>query len=1055
MLSDPTASRIRPDQLVGFLDRPQRAEPWLRSLGLKQFERAHANLVGIARAGLTLDVLAVICGQLAEHLPRSSDPDLALNTLERYLGATRSPLSLGSLFERDRDALPILLQIFSTSQHLGDLMVQDPESFDLLRLTEGQPVSRDQLVREICSEAALLTDEAAVKHLLRRYKRRETLRIAYGDIIRGQRLDVVARQISFLADAITEAAVVAARNQLGPRRGVPRGPGGRAARFVALGLGKLGGAELNYSSDIDLVLLYDHDGTTDGVKPTENVEYFDRLARTVLRLLAEPTDLGVAYRVDLRLRPEGSSGPMVVSTGAALHYYDVLGRTWERQAFVKARPVAGDLDLGDEFLAALEPWIYRRYLSRADITGIKALKRRIEQRATREGGQRLNVKTGRGGIRDIEFVIQFLQLLNGGDLPELRTGNTLQAIAQLEQVGCLTMQERSILEENYAFLRTVEHRLQIMFDLQTHTLPQDDDELAKLAIRVGCARRDRPEILEAFKSDYQLKTELNRKILDHLLHDAFRDSERIEPEVDLVLDPEPQEETIRSVLGPYAFRDVPAAYKNLMALTTEKISFLSTRRCRHFLASIATPLLEAIAATPDPDAALVHLSHVSDSLGGKGMLWELFSFNPPSLHLYVRLCATAPYLAGILTSNPGMLDELMDSLVLDKLPTIETLHATLAELCRGAEDLQPILHSFKNAQHLRVGVRDILGKEDVQATTAALADIAEVCLQQITVREHERLLQKFGRPRRASPRGDVLPCELVILALGKLGGREPNYHSDLDIIFLYEADGTTHHDRRNRSGQTTSNQHFFSELGQRLIKVVNHIGPHGRLYELDPRLRPTGKSGALAVSLAALRRYFAEGGGQIWERQALCRARPIYGSPEARRRAMRVVRHAIVHPRWQPANAAEIYHMRQRLQETASPHNIKRGEGGTVDIEFAVQMLQLTFAATHPQVLVPGTFEALTALHQAGCLDEEHADFFGRSYRFLRSLEARLRLMNTTSRHDVPQDAQELNKLAFLLGHDNPDSLLAQCREYRQGNRRRFEEIFRAACSPAAETAGR
>ena len=235
--------------------------------------------------------------------------------------------------------------------------------------------------------------------------------------------------------------------------------------------------------------------TTDGPRPLANVEFFDRLVRDVVKLLTEPTDLGAAYRVDLRLRPEGQRGPMVRSLESALHYYDVSGRTWERQAFVKARPVAGDLDLGREFLDQLEPWIYRRYLSRADITGIKALKRRIEQRREREGADLRNVKTGHGGIRDIEFVIQFLQLLNGGDLPELRTGNTLEAIAKLENGGCLTRQERSILEENYAFLRKIEHRLQIMFDLQTHLLPTDQPGAAPAGHSPGlrrCANGARP-----------------------------------------------------------------------------------------------------------------------------------------------------------------------------------------------------------------------------------------------------------------------------------------------------------------------------------------------------------------------------------------------------------------------------------------------------------------------------------------------------------------------------------------------------------------------------------
>ena len=484
-----------------------------------------------------------------------------------------------------------------------------------------------------------------------------------------------------------------------------------------------------------------------------NLEFFELVAREIVRLLTESTNLGSAYRVDLRLRPEGQRGPIVMAVQNALNYYDNRGRTWERQAYIKARPVAGDLSLGKEFLESLTPWIYRRYLSYADISGIKALKRRIEQRTLDIGGGARDVKTGRGGIRDIEFVIQFLQLLNGGDLPDTAHVNTLEAIAQLEHVGCLTNLERSILEENYSFLRKIEHRLQIMLDLQTHTAAGRSRRVAQAGVGAWDMQTPRESRrLEAFLAEYRNKTDLNRKILDHLLHDAFSDDTQTQAEIDLVLDPDPPEERIVEVLGKYPFRDVKQAYRNLMSLAEERIRFLSTRRCRHFLASIAPQLLAAIASTADPDSTLVNLDKVSDSLGGKGVLWELFSFNPPSLRLYVELCAYSPYLSGILTSNPGMIDGLMDSLVLDKLPTREGMEQSLAELCRAAEDIDPILHSFKNDHQLCVGVRDILGKDDIQATTGALSDIAETCLARIAAREYERLAARFGQPTIAEGR---------------------------------------------------------------------------------------------------------------------------------------------------------------------------------------------------------------------------------------------------------------------------------------------------------------
>jgi glutamate-ammonia-ligase adenylyltransferase len=1035
-----------------YLDDPQAAVPWLRSWGVAEVEKAHAVLVRLAELGVTLDLLGTLCDQLAEALPRSSDADLALNSLGRFFEQARSPLSLGALFERDRDALPTLLLIFSSSRHLGDLLIADNESYDLLRMTEGQPVQRETLIGELAAEVEALHDEASALTALRRFKRRETLRITYGDIIRNQRLPTVTAQISFLADAIIEASLRFARHRLEQKRGIPRRPDGKPARFVVLAMGKLGGNELNYSSDIDLVFLYDVDGKTEasrgavGVVSTTNREFFDRLAQDVVKLLGESTPLGAAYRVDLRLRPEGERGPLVRSLESAMRYYDVLGRTWERQAFVKARPVAGNLDLGLELLGYLDSWIYRRYLGLADITGIKALKRRIEQRVIREGHEDRNVKTGRGGIRDVEFVIQFLQLLNGGDLPKLRVANTLEAIAQLEACGCLTNQESTLLAENYTFFRRIEHRLQIMFDLQTHLVPGDPTEVRRLALRLGYVDTPERTALDAFESEYRERAELNRKILDHLLHDAFGEDAETEPEVDLVLDPDPPRERIDEVLGRYRFRDPETAYRNLIALSTERIRFLSTRRCRHFLASIAPRLLKAVAATPDPDSTLVTLEQVSDSLGGKGVLWELFSFNPPSMKLYVELCATSPYLSGLLTGSPGMIDELMDGLVLNKLPTRLDLRDNLEELCAGAEDLEPILHSFKTAGLLRIGVRDILGKEDVQQIGAALSDLAETCLERVVRSEFEKLVEKLGEPLvEEGPRAGQ-PCGFVVLALGKLGARELSYRSDLDLVFLYEAEGrTTFH--RPRRGEPTTNQHFYGELGQRIIKAMSHLGPYGRLYEVDPRLRPTGKNGPLATSFTEFARYFGEGSGRLWERQALCRARIIVGDKRMTEEATQLVHSAAYDHRWRPEDAAAIRDMRRRLEDGAAPGNVKRAPGAALDIEFLVQMYQLRYAGDDPSLRVPNTAAALIALHQAGRINSADYEILNADYRYLRTLKSRLRLLSLTARNDLPTDEMELAKLARSLSYADGEELWNDFRGYTARNRERFQQLFDAACS--------
>ncbi|HMF11199.1 MAG TPA: bifunctional [glutamate--ammonia ligase]-adenylyl-L-tyrosine phosphorylase/[glutamate--ammonia-ligase] adenylyltransferase, partial [Gemmataceae bacterium] len=724
---------------------------------------------------------------------------------------------------------------------------------------------------------------------------------------RDRPLEEVTRDLSRAADAALEVALSTALRNVGKRFGKPHTSAGQPARCVILAFGKHGGEELNYSSDIDLMFLYDEEGTTHGKRVTSisNEEFFGRVVGDVVRFLSTHTDRGQAYRVDLRLRPEGHHGPLSRSLASTLSYYDTLGRTWERQALIKVRPVAGDEQLGQEFLRAIEPFIYRKYLSFAEINEIKAIKRRIEHKTSRAGVSDTEVKTGHGGIRDIEFTIQFLQLLNGGDLPAVRQRNTLLAMQALEQVGCLTSQEYHLLEASYRFLRKTEHRLQLLFDLQTHRLPTGEDELRQLALRMGYRPSARApataddsaegarDPLAAFLHDYREKTARNRKILDHLVHQTFEgEAGQAEPESDIILDPLPDPDSVRAVLDRYGFRDVQGAYHNLCQLAHESVPFLSQRRCRHFLASIAPRLLRALAETPDPDAALVTLENVTASLGAKAVLWELFSFNPPSLKLYVDLCAWSRFLSEILINNPGMIDELLDSLVLNQPRTAWELRDELAELSKNAADPDPILHSFQKKELLRIGVRDILGKDDVEATSSALSDLAETVLVRIAELQYGPLEKRFGVPYLADGPRAGQPSRYVLLGLGKLGGREMTYHSDLDLILVYEGDGqtgpppgATRFDRFD----LTSNIHFFTEFAQRIIKTASVLGPFGRLYQVDMRLRPTGKSGSLVIPLTEFQRYYAEGEAQLWERQALTRARVVHGDAAFGEDVMRAV----------------------------------------------------------------------------------------------------------------------------------------------------------------------
>ncbi len=1012
------------EQLRHSLDSVDKARSLLQTWTLRDHERGWLNLTHLAET-VSLESLRELCQPLGRLLPRCPDPDMALNNLERFLANPAGVEQLPTLLENRARALEFLLQLLSTSQYFSDLLARNPDFLEMLRVPLRRSPSPTELREQLQGEVNACFDDTAVLRAFRRFRQRQFLRIGTNDIIRDRPLEEITRDIARVAETSLEVALAASIRAMGQRFGQPHGNHGRPARCAIVAFGKLGGEELNYSSDIDLMFIYDEEGATRGkrINPVANEEFFSRVVSEVVRLLSTHTDRGQSYRIDLRLRPEGQRGPLARSLGSTLAYYDTLGRTWERQALIKCRPVAGDPELGAEFLRAIEPYVYRKYLSFAEINGIKALKRRIEQKAGKAGVSDTEVKTGHGGIRDVEFAIQFLQLLNGGDLPEVRQHNTLAAMQALERKGCLTAQEYHILDDAYRFLRKTEHRLQLLFDLQTHRLPGNEDEMRKLARRMGYDALQDP--LGAFLSDYREKTGLTRRILDHLVHDTFaEDHHGAEPESDLLLDPLPEPETIRAVLGRYPFRDIPGAYHNLTQLATETVPFLPSRRCRHFLASIAPQLLRAVADTADPDMALVNLEKVTASLGAKCVLWELFNFNPPSLRLYVELCAHSQFLTEILVNNPGMSDELLDSLVLNQPRTAEELRTELTELCRGATDLDPILHSFQDKELLRIGVRDILGKDTIQSTTEFLSDLAETVLQQIARLQEPPLTQRFGVPYLTPPVSPLFEGNVsryVLLALGKLGGRELTYHSDLDLILVYEGDGRTGPpagSNRFVKVHETDNFHYFTELAQRIIKATSFHGPRGRLYQVDMRLRPTGKSGSLVIPLSEFRRYYEHDTAQLWERQALTRARVVYGDEAFGKDVMQVVRQVAYGIPWRSGLADEMCEMRERLEESRGDRDLKRGFGGIVDVEFLVQFFQLKYGSTYSTLRSVNTWELLDALRAADLLNSNDHENLRAGYAFLRFVQSRLRIVHNRSLDDVPEDPVELEKLAKRLAYE-------------------------------------
>jgi len=1046
----PTFPFATADRFQALIENAELTRLWLTGLGVRDAERGYRDLRDLTGRGVPIPLVAQVAVRLDATLPRCPDPGMALTNLERFVAASPEPAStLASLVAHPK-AVEIAVQLFSTSQFFSELMIRDPSLLDWLRAgADRRDPSR--LIDDLWAEMRAAPSEEARRLVLRQFRLREVLRIGYNDIVRDFPLDLITLDLAHLADACVVVAVRSARLAIEAKHGQPTSWDGHVARFVVLALGKLGGEELNYSSDIDLIFVYDTEGKTTGPKVVSNAEFFAKVGAEVVRTLSDHTSLGLAYRVDMRLRPEGDQGPLARSLAATLGYYQTSGRTWERQALIKCRAVAGDLDLGADFLAAITPFVYRRYLGSAEIGEIKAMKRRIEQRTVSAGTAAVEVKTGHGGIRDVEFVVQFLQLLHGGEYPEVRHANTSVALSRLEAVGCLTAEERGIMIDTYRFLRRVEHRLQTMFDRQTHEMPRNLEDQRTLAIRLGYPPtnhwEDRTGPAERFLADYRSKTEKNRAILNHLLHDAFLGEDGpVDPVVDLVLDPSPTPEMIEAALGPFPFRDKVTAYHNLMALAREESLFLSQARCRHFLAGIAPRLLAAVGRAPDPDMALTNLEKVSASLGAKAMLWELFNLNPPTLRLYVELCSTSQLLSETLIGNPGMIDDLMDSLVVNQSQPTEAIRTELAELCHRAEDIAPILSSFRNKEWIRIGTRDILKREPIRDVTRELADVAEAIVVEVARDQFRRRCQRFGPPLRAS-NGRV--ATWAIVALGKLGGRELNYYSDLDLIFLFEEDGTT----AGRPGEPPiSNVQFFSDVARRVIRTLGETSGLGFLYTVDNRLRPFGSAGNSVLPLAAFRQYYGER-AEVWERLALTRARVLRCRPRFQRQVAATIDQIRTRPVDPALLGREVRGMRSKLERSRGPADLKRAPGGLADIEFLVQYLQLRYAHV-AGVSQPNIWEAIDALRAAGLLGPEAAHDLRAAYELIRTVENRLRIQRNRAVLDWPTRSDELAHLVGAmrdLSDDPAEAItrfLDQVAATRTTTRRWFDAIVAAPGCP-------
>ncbi len=832
-------------------------------------------------------------------------------------------------------------------------------------------------------------DVARCKHELRRWRRRELARIAWRDLAGSADLAETIATLSAFADHCIAIALSCADAAMRERHGVPRSTDGTVQQLTVFALGKLGGGELNFSSDIDLVLGYAEDGDTDGGRALSNHEFFLRVAREFTGILSEATGDGFVFRVDLRLRPNGNSGPLALSFDAMEIYFQTHGREWERYAWIKARAVAGDVVAGAELLQRLRPFVYRKYIDFGALAAIRALKDSIARELERKG-QGHNIKTGWGGIREIEFIGQAFQLIRGGRDPALQARPIQTVLPLLAQRQYLTAVAVDDLLAAYVFLRNTEHRLQMLRDRQTHVLPDDACERERLAFSMGC---------DSWAQFAQLLQRHQAKVHTYFeqVFSAPQADAANSAGTDAAIwgsdDAAAQQQALMH-LG-YSIQDAETAGNLIRGLRHGSAYHAFSTHGRERMDVLMPLLIAAAVKTPAPALTLQRLIKLIEAIGRRSAYFALLIENPMALSQLVKLCAASAWIADWLGLHPVLLDELLNPATLytplSRSALNEELDARLGAVApHDLEAQMEVLREFRHGHVLRVAAAEIGPGLAPEAARHFLCDIAETVVARCLAIARSDLATRHGVARCGK---DTLG--FAVIAYGKLGSFELGYASDLDIIFLHEACAEP---GMSDGPRPLSVEQLFARLGQRLIHLLATRTAAGFLYQVDMRLRPSGQAGPLVTNLQAFADYQAKE-AWIWEHQALVRARAIAGDAGVMRRFAEIRREMLCREREPEALRQAVLEMRARMAAAQTAHSaeafdLKHDRGGIVDIEFMVQYWVLRWAAKHPQ-LVANTENApiLAELRTAGLVAADQAEVLIEAYHRYLSIEQRLKLM--------------------------------------------------------------
>jgi glutamate-ammonia-ligase adenylyltransferase len=943
----------------------------------------------------------------------SSSPRAARNHLLRL-----QEIGTGDALKRIPAAqLPGLFRLLGGSSFLSEVLIREGENWPELFLR--QIATPQKSVAEHADELAAAAgpsesfDEFCAA--LRRHKQLEYLRIGARDLAPGAKMEETVRELTALAEACLEASYRRSRAEVESDHGTLHLPGSSDPnRFVILGMGKLGGRELNFSSDIDVIFLYESDeGETAGAGKSalSPREFFAEIGKRIIHAMGKVTEDGFVFRTDLRLRPLGANGPLVQSLGSAMLYYESWGQCWERAALIKARPVAGSLELGASFLKDLEPFIYRRYLDYTTVDELRHMKARIESELLSSDGKERNVKLGIGGIREIEFFTQALQLVNGGYEVKLRTPSTLAALIELAEREFISKKERDSLSAAYRFLRQVEHKVQIVQEAHAHSIPPGKDEEQALARRLGYRRKAGHSEREQFWRDYRSRTRAVRAIFDRLFYGAQKEIEHeAASTAGSVWHDLDRQDGVVAEFRKAGFTDPEKAYGQLLAIRDGEIYAPPSPKRLKVMRLLGPALMAEITSSSAPERALLNLAEFSHRIGGRTGFLTLLAENPETMRLLITLFAESQFLTDLFLNRP----ELIDTLIRVDLTRVEKSRKEMLGELRAAlgehDDLEAKLNAlrrYKTEEFIRIGLHDLGGALELVRVLAQLSKLADACLQAAVDLTLAELEQKYG---------PVPDGQFTVVGGGKLGGRELDYNSDLDLIFIYRAGAEA-----VSAGGLPAHEYYL-RAGQKLLTYLGAPTEEGIAYKVDMQLRPSGKAGPLVSSLDAFREYH-KSSSQLWERQALIKTRHVAGDTALGKEVEKITAAFAYGRPLARAEVAEIHHLRMRMErelagEGESRFNLKKGRGGLVDIEFLTQMLQLTHGGRLGKLRRRETLAALRILHEEKILTNREYRLLADGYLFLRRLDHRLRLERDQSIDAFEADPERLQSIGQALGYD-------------------------------------